>query len=74
MATITADTCGQHDTSAGCCSCESNVVRFGEETRYQHACRENFILELGRRGLWTPPDGHTTDTGPVSVPFAGVAR
>jgi urea carboxylase-associated protein 1 len=51
MARITADTCGRHDTSAGCCSCESNAVRFGEETRYQHACRENFILELSKHGL-----------------------
>ena len=51
MAHITADSCGQHDTSAGCCSCESNAVRFGEQTRYQHACRENFILELSRHGL-----------------------
>jgi urea carboxylase-associated protein 1 len=51
MARVTADTCGLHDTSAGCCSCESNAVRFGEETRYQHACRENFILELSRYGL-----------------------
>jgi urea carboxylase-associated protein 1 len=51
MARITADTCGQHDTSAGCCSCESNAVRFGEATRYQHACRENFILELSKYGL-----------------------
>ncbi|GJD50791.1 hypothetical protein OPKNFCMD_3537 [Methylobacterium crusticola] len=51
MATITADSCGQHDTSAGCCSCESNAVRFGEETRYQHACRENFLVELARHGL-----------------------
>jgi len=51
MASITADTCGQHDTSAGCCSCESNAVRFGEATRYQHACRENFILELAKHGL-----------------------
>jgi uncharacterized protein len=51
MARITADTCGRHDTSAGCCSCESNAVRFGEATRYQHACRENFILELSRYGL-----------------------
>ena len=25
MARITADTCGRHDTSAGCCSCESNA-------------------------------------------------
>ncbi len=51
MATLIADTCGRHDTLAGCCSCESNAVRFGEETRYQHACRENFVLELARRGL-----------------------
>jgi urea carboxylase-associated protein 1 len=51
LARIAADTCGRHDTSAGCCSCESNAVRFGEQTRYQHACRENFILELSRHGL-----------------------
>jgi hypothetical protein len=51
MARVTADTCGLHDTSAGCCSCESNAVRFGEETRYQHACRENFILELSKYGM-----------------------
>jgi urea carboxylase-associated protein 1 len=51
MARITADTCGRHDSSAGCCSCESNAVRFGEETKYQHACRENFILELSKYGM-----------------------
>ena len=51
MARITADTCGRHDTSAGCCSCESNAVRFGEPTKYQHACRENFILELSKYGM-----------------------
>ena len=51
MARIVADTCGNHDTSAGCCSCESNAVRFGEATKYQHACRENFIYELGRHGM-----------------------
>ncbi|MBV8835604.1 MAG: DUF1989 domain-containing protein [Alphaproteobacteria bacterium] len=51
MACVTADTCGMHDTSAGCCSCESNAVRFGEETRYQHACRENFLLELSKHGM-----------------------
>ncbi len=31
MARITADTCGQHDTSAGCCSCESNAVRSAKQ-------------------------------------------
>ena len=38
----------RHGTAAGGCSCESNAVRFDEATRYQHACRENFILDLGR--------------------------
>lgn len=51
MLSVTADTSGRHDTSAGCCSCESNTVRFGHDTLYQHACRENFILELGRYGM-----------------------
>lgn len=51
MAHITADSCGRHDTSAGCCSRESNAVRFGEATKYQHACRENFILELSKYGM-----------------------
>lgn len=51
MLRVTADTSGRHDTSAGCCSCESNTVRFGHDTLYQHACRENFILELGKYGM-----------------------
>jgi hypothetical protein len=51
MATVVADTCGRHDTSAGACSCESNTVRFGHHTKYMHACRENFILELGKHGM-----------------------
>ena len=51
MLTVTADSCGLHDTCAGACSCESNTVRFGHETRYQHACRENFVLIMARYGL-----------------------
>jgi urea carboxylase-associated protein 1 len=51
MLTVTADSCGRHDTSAGACSCESNTVRFGHDTRYQHACRENFALIMARYGL-----------------------
>src|SRR5258708_18431395 len=54
MARITADSCGRHDTSAGCCSCESNAMSFGEPTKYQHACRENFILEPSNYSLTTP--------------------
>jgi len=87
MARITADTCGRHDTSAGCCSCESNAVRFGEATKYQHACRENFILELSKYGLGKrdivanlnffmsvpiEPNGNFTVVDGVSVPGAYV--
>jgi hypothetical protein len=51
MVRIIADTCGFHDTNAGACSCESNTVRFGHETRFMHACRENFLTELGKYGM-----------------------
>ena len=51
MLRVTADSCGLHDTSAGACSCESNTVRFGHQTRYQHACRENFVVEAAKYGL-----------------------
>ncbi len=51
MLTVIADTCGRHDTMAGACSCESNTVRFGHETRYLHACRDNFLLEVSRYGM-----------------------
>jgi urea carboxylase-associated protein 1 len=51
MLTVTDDSCGRHDTSAGACSCESNTVRFGQHTRFEHACRENFLLEVSRHGM-----------------------
>jgi urea carboxylase-associated protein 1 len=51
MLTLVADTCGYHDTCAGACSCESNTVRFGHETRFMHSCRENFLAELQKYGL-----------------------
>ena len=51
MLTMVADTVGEHDTSAGACSCEANTVRFGHQTRYMHACRENFIVELAKYGM-----------------------
>ncbi len=51
LMTVVADTCGRHDTSAGACSCEANTVRFGHHTRYMHACRENFVLELMKHGM-----------------------
>jgi urea carboxylase-associated protein 1 len=43
LATITEDSVGRHDTLGGACSQESNVIRYGEQTRHQHACRETFL-------------------------------
>lgn len=51
MVKLVADTCGFHDTCAGACSCESNTVRFGHETRFMHSCRENFLTELSKYGM-----------------------
>jgi urea carboxylase-associated protein 1 len=46
LATITADTCGRHDTIGGACSCESNQVRYALEKRHMHACRETYLRLL----------------------------
>lgn len=51
MAVVTANTASPHDTMAGACSCEANTVQFGHQTRYQHACRENFVLLAARHGM-----------------------
>lgn len=51
MLTVTENTGGLHDTSAGACSCEANTVRFGHHTRYMHACRENFVIEVSKYGM-----------------------
>jgi uncharacterized protein len=51
LAVIVADTCGRHDTVGGACSQESNVVRYGEHTRHQHACRRTFVRQARSWGL-----------------------
>jgi uncharacterized protein len=51
LLTITADTCGRHDTLGGACANESNMVRYAIEKRYMHACRSSFLkglIEWGR--------------------------
>ena len=50
MLTITADTCGRHDTLGGACSAESNTVRYALEKRHMHTCRDNFLVALARWG------------------------
>ncbi|MCU1682460.1 MAG: urea carboxylase [Amycolatopsis sp.] len=51
LMTVVADTCGRHDTIGGACSKESNSLRYGQHTRYQHACVENFLSEGAKWGL-----------------------
>jgi urea carboxylase-associated protein 1 len=43
LLTITADTCGRHDTLGGACAQESNMVRYTIEKRHMHACRQSFL-------------------------------
>lgn len=43
LLTITADTCGRHDTLGGACAQESNMVRYALEKRHMHACRQSFL-------------------------------
>jgi hypothetical protein len=50
LVTIVDDTCGRHDTLGGACAQESNVVRYGEHTRYMHACRNTFLTQALRWG------------------------
>lgn len=58
MLTITADTCGRHDTLGGACAAESNQVRYALDKWSMHSCRDSFLLacaqthgRLGKRDL-----------------------
>src|SRR5438093_6783818 len=50
LLTITADTCGRHDTLGGACANESNMVRYAIEKRFMHACRQSFVKAALSRG------------------------
>lgn len=51
LVTVIADEVGVHDTLGGACSKESNTLRYGQHTRAQHGCMENFLIEGARWGL-----------------------
>jgi hypothetical protein len=51
MLTITADTCGRHDTIGGACAAESNMVRYALGKRFMHNCRDTFLLRIALSGL-----------------------
>jgi len=46
LLTITADTCGRHDSLGGGCSAESNSVRYSLDKKFMHSCRDSFLLGL----------------------------
>ena len=46
---VIEDTCGRHDTLGGCCSAESNVVRYGVADT--PSCRANFTAALRAWGF-----------------------
>ncbi|MDH4871258.1 urea amidolyase associated protein UAAP2 [Pseudomonas sp. BN515] len=56
MLTITADTCGRHDTLGGACAQESNTVRYALDKRYMHSCRDNFLRASLHDGRLTKRD------------------
>jgi len=51
LLTITADTCGRHDTLGGACAAESNQVRYAIEKRPMHSCRDTFLHVLAHSDL-----------------------
>lgn len=46
LLTISADTCGRHDTLGGACAAESNTVRYALQKKFMHSCRDNYLLAL----------------------------
>lgn len=50
LLTITADTCGRHDTLGGACAAESNMVRYDIGKRSMHNCRDTFMLQIANFG------------------------
>jgi urea carboxylase-associated protein 1 len=49
LMTIVEDTVGRHDTLAGNCSREINIVRYGATAPL--SCRDNFIAAMGELGM-----------------------
>ncbi len=70
LATITADTCGRHDTVGGACSQESNTIRYGMQTRHQHGCRQTFLRVGAPYGVGARELGHNINFF-MNVPVTG---
>lgn len=48
LLSITADTCGRHDTIGGACASESNTVRYALDKKCMHACRDSWMLAIAK--------------------------
>jgi uncharacterized protein len=51
LMTVVGNEVDRQDTIGGACGKESNTLRYGHHTLYQHGCRENFLAEAARHGL-----------------------
>ena len=51
LMTVVGNEIDRQDTIGGACSKESNTLRYGHHTLYQHGCRENFLAEAQKHGL-----------------------
>ncbi|MFZ4892899.1 urea amidolyase associated protein UAAP2 [Plantibacter sp. Mn2098] len=51
LMTVVGNEIDRQDTIGGACSKESNTLRYGYHTEFQHGCRENFLAEAARHGL-----------------------
>jgi uncharacterized protein len=72
LASLTADTCGMHDSIAGGSTPESNVRKYGDGSAASRNTRDNFLLAAAKHGLG-PRDiaSCTTFFAPVTVDEEG---
>ncbi|MCW2867075.1 MAG: hypothetical protein JWR20_1263 [Marmoricola sp.] len=51
LMTVVGNEVARQDTIGGACGKESNSLRYGHHTVFQHGCRENFLAEAARHGM-----------------------
>jgi len=51
LMTVVGNEVARQDTIGGACGKESNTLRYGHHTAFQHGCRENFLAEAAKHGL-----------------------
>jgi urea carboxylase-associated protein 1 len=51
LMTVVGNEVARQDTIGGACGKESNTLRYGHHTAFQHGCRENFLAEAARHGM-----------------------